>query len=475
MAVVAMLMATVACSDDDEQTTNGTPTYDSGVLAVQELGTDTYRPLQLTNAVAYSDYLTSKGIDQYQWQTLLNGSLNAMMTRRVYWLDSLFHEQHGSPRLVFRHWHIESFCFSYMSKSVTGEMVRLSGRVTMPVLIGGVHEVSSLSLCINQHLVNQPTAPTAGLTPMAMRATFNSAVIEPDLEGYGVSANRFPCAIAYNVMASQALDCVKAALLVMKQHGVTLAKDGHTTLWGASLGAPIAAAMTRQYEENMTTEEKKSMNLSAVYCAEGPFNLDDIAYYWSQNELANAYMARHVAVCLMALPASDLRGHEAKEFFPEWMKNYQVSVGGKTLTYYDAIVQRPVALDQLFKLWPDAYPKEQLRYNLAADMTKEDGSLDFDNDKVQAMLDVLTKYSNWGEWMPVTDIYVTHCTDDDCVPYMQARDFYDAKRSSEHVFWKPVSTPVLNFGGYVHEKATLSALANMVIYEEPVQAKESYD
>ena len=105
MAVVAMLMATVACSDDDEQTTNGTPTYDSGVLAVQELGTDTYRPLQLTNAVAYSDYLTSKGIDQYQWQTLLNGSLNAMMTRRVYWLDSLFHEQHGSPRLVFRHWH----------------------------------------------------------------------------------------------------------------------------------------------------------------------------------------------------------------------------------------------------------------------------------------------------------------------------------------------------------------------------------
>lgn len=471
MAVVAMLVATVACSDDESD--DGS-TY-TGSLAVEELGTDTYRPLQLTNAVAYGDYLASKGLDQYQWQTLLNGTLNTMMTSRVYWLDSLFHEQHGSPRLVFRHWHIESYRFSYLSKSVTGEEVRLSGRVTLPVLIGGEHEVSSLSLCINQHLVNQPTAPSTALTPMAMRAMFNSAVIEPDLEGYGVSASRFPCAIAYDAMAIQTLHCVRAALQVMKRHGVTLAKDGHTTLWGASLGAPIAAAITRYYEANMTSLEKSTMNLSAVYCAESPFNLNDIAYYWSQNAFANAYMARHVAACLMALPASELRGHEAKEFFPEWMKNYSVSIDGKTMTYYDAIVQRPMPLDQLFKLWPDAYPKEQLRYNLASDMTKDDGSLDFDNDKVLAMMDVLTKYSNWGGWAPVTDIYVTHCTDDDYVPYMQARDFYDYRRSSQHVFWNPVSTPVLNFGGNVHEKATLSALANMLIYEEPVQAFESYN
>ncbi len=468
--IVTVLLALTACSSSEEEPLSPAATYEQGALGVEELGVDTYRPLQLTNAVAFGDYLASKGLDVYQFQTLLGGALNTMMTRRVYDLDSLFYVQHGSPRLVFRHWHVESYAFSYLSRSVTGEVVRLSGRVTLPIYLDGQHEVSSLSLCINQHLTNQPAAPSAALTPMAMRAMFNSAVIEPDLEGFGVSADRTPCPIAYDVMARQTLDCVRAALEVMKRHRATLAANGHTTLWAASTGAPIAAAFARLYEESLTTAEKNTMRLQGVYCAEGPFNLNDIAYYMSQNAAADACMARHIAYYLNALPASKLHGHEPREFLPEWMQVYQVDVNGTPYSYYDALVQQKMPADQLFRLWPDAYPKEQLRYNLAYDMTLDDGTLDFDNDKVKVMLDVLVGFGNWGLWDPITDIYVVHNTDDNCVPYMQARDFYEARRASQHVFWKPITTPQITIADNTHEATILHAISDMVIFEEPAEA-----
>ena len=47
----------------------------------------------------------------------------------------------------------------------------------------------------------------------------NSAVIEPDLEGYGVTADRFACGISFATQARQAIDCVL----------------GHSLLWRLSL------------------------------------------------------------------------------------------------------------------------------------------------------------------------------------------------------------------------------------------------
>ena len=47
-------------------------------------------------------------------------------------LDLLFQREVGADLLKGRRWRMESYCFTYKSKSAKGEDVVLSGRVTFP-------------------------------------------------------------------------------------------------------------------------------------------------------------------------------------------------------------------------------------------------------------------------------------------------------------------------------------------------------
>jgi len=466
LMLAGVLLCTTSCSDDDA--TGTSPGEDVGVVVT---ASEVYRPMELTQAIAFGDYLAANGISQQEQQKLVNGGFDALTAGRVLWMDSIIHRRHQeSGFLSFRKWQVESYRFTYQSVSASGQPITMSGRVTLPNMKDGSgHEVSTLSLYLHHHLKGQQEAPTTSLSPIALRVLLNSAVIEPDLEGYGVTADRFACGISFAAQARQTIDCLWAALRVMHNHGVSLAPDGHTTAWGVSLGSPVAVATARYYEEQLTLEQRKAIRLQAAYCGSGPYMLADIVDYWDKNPAANAYMARYMLMFMHALDTADLRGYKARDFMPEWMQSYKIQVDTTTTTFYDALLQYKND-ERVFDLWPETFPYRQMRNCMASDMTMADGRLARDNAKTQALLDIMRTQSDWGDWMPTTTLFLTHCQDDPYMPYEQSQAFYQQKLRSGSVYWKNVSPGLAGFHTNIHDACTLNALLAMVIYEEPAEA-----
>lgn len=466
LLLAGVLLCTMSCSDDD-----ATGTSPEEALGVEVTSSEVYRPMELTQAIAFGDYLAANGLTEQEQQKLVNRGFDALTAGRVLRMDSIFHRRHQeSGFLSFRKWQVESYCFTYQSVSASGQPITLSGRVTLPNMKDGSgHEVSTLSLYLHHHLKGQQEAPTHSLSPIALRVLMNSAVIEPDLEGYGVTADRFACGISFATQARQAIDCVLAALRVMKSHGVSLAADGHTSAWGVSLGAPVAVATARYYEEQLTLEQRKAIRLQDAYCGSGPYMLADMMDYWDENPAANAYMARYMLMFIHALSTADLRGYKPSDFMPEWMQSYQVQVDSKMMAFYDALLQYKND-ERVFDLWPETFSYRQMRNSMASDMTMTDGRLARDNAKTQALLDIMRTQSDWGDWMPTTTLFLTHCQDDPYMPYEQSQAFYQQKQRSGSVYWKNVSPGLAGFQTNIHDACTLNALLAMVLYEEPAGA-----
>ena len=147
-------------------------------------------------------------------------------------LDRQFAKECGTSLLDKRCWEIQSYTFSYRSFTADGREQVLSGRVTFPRSKedGIAHQVQSLSLHIHQALLSPDCAPSENLMYMPLKALWDSAVIEPDLQVWGIThgaeSDGAECAIG---TARQLADCTVAALEVMRQHGVTLSPDGYTT------------------------------------------------------------------------------------------------------------------------------------------------------------------------------------------------------------------------------------------------------
>lgn len=463
-----LVLAFAACKKDDDSPAQQSQTSDN-TPAVKVTSSDIYSPEELSQAIAEGKYLKSYFGDGSNLSNVMTRVCNLITNTRLFYIDTLYAKKEGVSIFKYqRDWQIESHTFTYRSVSSTGEPVTLSGRVTFPNSMKGGHQVKSLSV-YTHYIISADVVPSMELSPIDLRVLFNSAVIQPDMQGFGAASHLPSCGFSYATEGRQIYDCVVAALDVMRQNGVELADNGYTTAWGYSVAMPATMAFIRHYDENLTNAERDAIRLKSAYVGGGPMMLDRLLQNLDDNLSFNAALLRYVIPYMSALPRTMLGGYALQDLVPEWMLTTNVTLDGKQYSFFDAKV---LSIPGVEAQRPEQYPTSELKNHFASDMCTADGHLDYNSGKTKMMLNLFHQLSDWGAWRPAEDIYITHCSKDNCMPVDQDRAFYDSKSFSGKLHWKTVSSFLgrLVYSDDIHSGATLAETINVVLYEDPATA-----
>ena len=366
-------------------------------------------------------------------------------------------------------WQVQTCTFSYESVSVSGNPITLSGRITFPnAKDGSGHKVKSLSLYVHYFLNPKDVAPSLSLTPVDLRYLFDSAVIEPDLEGYGTSADRPYCGFSMLAQARQTADCLLAAIEILKENGVELIEGGHTTGWGYSLGGPIVLEFARHYDKQLSASQRKKINLTSVYAGGGPFLLDRMIELLNVDKNLYARTLCYLPHFLSSIPEEELGGYQLRDFFPAWMHETNVTIDGETMSFFESVTNNK----SFGGTWPSelGLDPDVLYNHFAADMFTADASLNLSHPKTVALLNAIKKQFDWDDWTPSADIYLTHDPNDKNIPYQQTQELYERLKPSGRVSWRKTSAGPIGLIWEAHAANTLMSCIYAVLYEEPQEA-----
>ena len=405
---------------------------------------------------------------------MLKNCMQTILTARRPIMDAKFRKTLGRDSRGGRQWRLETYTFSYTSLTPTGESVVLSGRVTFPnnTVDSINHKLDSYTLYSHMFLFSNEWVPSNGFTMMSARALYNSAVIEPDEQGFGIDQGKHSMIyISSNVRARQLADCFTAARKIMQQHGVELSEEGYTTNWGDSFAAAVAVAYARYYDLEASKEERDAIRLKSTFAAHGPYIYDDMMIYKNAHPEIDGMLPLFSILSLNALSTQQRYGYSMKDFAPSWVKNESyIASDGKEYSLCDAIMY---CVDGFADIYQEKYPgNEPLNNIFADDMLTKDGALDLKNKKTQAMLKALGDQSVFDKWHPSTDIYMAHGEDDDIVPYSIVKDFYNtlcAQSSNSRIHWmeaKPLSKSMVRLQG-THIAMASEAMIWMMLSPEP--------
>lgn len=436
---------------------------------------DHFTPDELCEAMANSKFFNLFGYnggDQVETSPVMKAIFQMMVNPRLPKMDSLFvAEGHRTLSENQRLWQVESYAFSYKSTSAQGEEITLSGRVTFPnSLDGNGHTVNTLSLCNHVWNTIPETTPSMALSIYPMRIFHNSAVIEPDYEGYGVNddGHAHP-GFSFQVLSVQLKDCLLAARQVMEQRGVTLAADGCSTGWGTSQGAAATIAFSRYYDQEASEAERRLIRLHSSYASEGPINPVETFDYVSRHPDFNATLIHVTAAFLSNLTKEQLGGYDFEEFFPDGWRNRMLTINGITKSYYQFwLANRYTYCHEKHT----GGEHKHFAYNFVPEMTIDDGSWDETNPKTKAFVEALHQQSDWGAWIPVTPIYMAHQRQDDLIPYDQAYHLYwQWAQKGGCVFWQdsPIITVDISSIEYLryHQVASVFDMLRVAFSEWP--------
>lgn len=233
---------------------------------------ETYQPEEFATALANSPILASYGDQIGDVMKLIEPVFKLQVNARVPKMDDLFEDEVGLDPTGQQQWQVESYLFHYKTTTAEGHDTVYLGRVTFPnnTVEGVNHEVKNLTLHSHQATYEAAWLPSKSLSMMTLHALANSAVIEPDYDE--VDGNLMQVIMAYingDKISKVGWDCVEAALDVMHQHGVHLAKDGYLNNWGSSLGMPVTMGICTYYEDKASDELKKKAPLHETFAGEG--------------------------------------------------------------------------------------------------------------------------------------------------------------------------------------------------------------
>ena len=355
-----------------------------------------------------------------QIDQIVNSLAKTKLSAHLPRLDSLFAAEVGRESDGTRRWRFESYTFTYQSVTSDGQSIEMSGRVTFPnnTVDGVGHEVTTLSLHSHQELPYPDWAPSETLMFMPMRAMYNSAVIEPDFQNYGINYTKiYDGSGSPKALNRQLADCAIAALEVMQQHGVTLAPDGHTTNWGSSKYAVVPIFFAKYCETEAPQWFRDAIRLGSTYTGEGVYDLSEVMPYFFQTP--KLYLNSLSFMSYFAgLSANQLGGYEVKDLLAPWVNDSIYHAGDKDYTVLDALALR--IINSKNPCFPEFTSLDQV---LAPDMLTPDGRFDASSPKAQALFRRLREENVYG-WEPTQPIYIAHCPYDETIPYSYSRQFY---------------------------------------------------
>ena len=367
-------------------------------------------------------------------------------------------------------WEIKSYTFTYRSQAVDGREIILSGRVTFP---GNKEEgipnaVKTISLHTHQAFFHPEWAPSQNLMFMPLKALWDSAVIEPDLQKWGINHGVEPDGGGSALhMARQLADCTVAALELMQQRGVTLEPNGYTTNWGSSQGAFPALLFAKWYDTEAPQWFKETLRLRSTFVAEAAIALPELVKYtYHHPELI--FMG-HIPLLgyFQAFSPEQLGGYRPRDFVPGWYMDTKFQVDGKEISFLDAIsLYYPQFTDPVVKKMNSF---DQL---VAPDMLSADGEVDLDSPKVRAWFSCLRKHNDVEGWTPAHSLYIAHSPEDDMIPFEMVYDLYrtisnEGRNARVHMLSVPSVRFLLRGGMNPHFVTAFVGLVIMAFVQNP--------
>ena len=378
-----------------------------------------------------------------QYCSVISTAAKLFYNTRLPQLQEFFENESQEAGVAGAPWGIASYVFNYPSIAANGEEVTLSARVTFPKYDDENmrHSLSSLTLCSHQLSGQRFLLPSKMEGLLCSRVVFNSAVIEPDYEGYGVSSDRTYCFWSNMTQARQIADCVEAAIQLMEQHHVTLADDGFSTCWGFSMGAPGALAFVRYYETEASEEFRQKVRLHSAAVGCGPLSMEMVFDYLAECVDAPALPFHWTMLGLKSLEQSRLEGFTFNDLIPEWVKTVQVESSTISGSYLDIWMQNNMI--EVVTSLDSSFTEMGLSSLLAEDMVDSEGHLIESSPKVKMMRKVLAEENDcWEGWAPQIPLYFVHHPKDGGAPYLPARKFYEELASrGGNVFWHDDTLP----------------------------------
>ena len=334
-------------------------------------------------------------------------------------LDVRFAKENGIGK---RDWEIQSYTFTYRSQTVDGREIEMSGRVTFlnNKTEATPHQVKTISLHSHQALLNKEWAPSQCLMFAPLKVLWDSAVIEPDFQNWGINHGIIPDGGGSSVQkAKQLADCTVAALEVMRMHGVTLAPKGYTTNWGSSQGALPALQFAKWYETGAPQWLKDALRLRSTFAAEAAVDTPEMTKIMYR-------LPEYIAIEIIALVGyfqafapEQMGGYRPEDFVPEWYNEKQYRIDGREISFLDAVcLSYPEITDPVIK---EITSFEQV---VAPDMLTKNGEVDLNCPKIVSWMSCLKKHNNLEDWTPQHPVYLAHCPKDDMMPYEQAYKLY---------------------------------------------------
>lgn len=339
-------------------------------------------------------------------------------------LNRRFDKECGRSFFAKRCWEIQSYTFTYRSYTVDERDVVLSGRVTflhhkdanIP------HQAKTISLHTHQAFFNQEWAPSHNLMYVPLKVLWDSVVIEPDLQKWGITHGiEFDGGGSARHTARQLADCIVAALEIMKQHGVSLAPDGYTTNWGGSQGSMPTLYFDKWYDTEAPEWFKDTLRLRSSFIVEGVSILPELTKFLYQDPKDFHLKPVTVVGYLKAFTEEQLGGYKPEEFVPQWYNEPKYQVDGRGISFFEAVCHYiPEVMD------PVSATIDSYAGLVAPDMLLEDGQVDLNCPKIRAWLACLSKYNDMSGWTPAHDVFIAHCPEDNMLPYKYAYDQYRA-------------------------------------------------
>lgn len=337
-------------------------------------------------------------------------------------LNRLFAKECGRGWFAKRCWEIQSYTFTYRSRTVDGRDVILSGRVTFlnNREAGIPHQARTISLHTHQAFFDPSWAPSQNLMYVPLKVMWDSVVIEPDLQKWGVTHGIESDGGGSAVqMARQLADCTVASLEIMRQHGVTLAPDGYTTNWGSSQGAMPTLYFDKWYDTEAPQWFKEALRLRASYIAEGVTIMPELTKFNYRNGQDFPLKPVTSVGYLKAFTPEQLGGYKPQEFVPQWWNDTKFQVNGREISFFDAVCHYiPEGM------FPLSDTLDSYAGLVAPDMLTPDGQVDMNCPKIQAWLECQQVHNDMSNWTPEHAIYIAHCPTDEMLPYQYAYNQY---------------------------------------------------
>jgi len=349
---------------------------------------------------------------------LLRALLKATVRYHRPGLNARFKKECGKKQC----WEIQSYTFAYRSQTVDGREIEMSGRVTFPnnKEEGTPHQVKTISLHMHQAFFHEEWAPSKNLMFAPLKVLWDSAVIEPDLQkwgiNFGIEADGGGSGLQ---MARQLADCTVAALEIMRLHGVSLAPEGYTTNWGSSQNAVPTLMFAKWYDTEAPQWFKEALRLRSTFSAEGAVDVPRLMQFTYRHP---EHIDTNFILLLSyfkAFSPSQLGGYKPEEFVPQWYLDTQFEVNGRKINLLDAVSSYyPQLTDPYFN------KMKSMDQVYAPDLLTEDGEVDIDSPKMRAWMSCLKKHNNLDDWTPAHAVYLANGLKDEMIPYEEAYRLY---------------------------------------------------